>query len=71
MVQARTSGYYNFKGRILINIPCDGIFFLEKTAQWASHRKFEKIAFLTWLKFGSKMVSLNFFSFYENLRSLL
>ena len=30
MVQARTSGYYNFKGRILINIPCEGSFFPEK-----------------------------------------
>ena len=61
MVQARISRCYNFKGRILINIPCDGIFFLEKTAQGASHRKFEKIAFLTWLKIGSKMVSPKIF----------
>ena len=64
MVQARTSRCYNFEGRILINIPCEGFFFLEKNAQWASHRKFEKIAFLTWLKFGSKMVSPNFFFFF-------
>ena len=46
MVQARTSGYYNFKGRILINIPCERFLFWKKTAQWVSYRKFEKIAFL-------------------------
>ena len=61
MVQARTSRCYNFIASILINIPCEGIFFWKKIAQWASHGKFEKIAFLTWLKIGSKMVSLKYF----------
>ena len=56
MVQARTSRFCKFKGRILINIPCEGKKNWKKNAQWAGHRKFEKIAFLKSLKFWSKNV---------------
>ena len=66
MGQARTSRFCKFKGRILINILCEGRKNWKKIAQWVRHTKFEKIAFLNSLKFWSKNVlTSNFCLFHK------